>query len=122
MRIGVPKESKVLEHGVVLTPASARELRTHGHELIVEACAGQGIGMDDDAYRNAGASIVATAAEVFGQAEMIVKVKEPQAAERNMLRPGQLLFTYLHLAPDAEQARELTAGGAGGMAYEHVTS
>ena len=88
MRIGVPKETKVLEHRVGLTPGSARELRAHGHELIVEACAGQGIGMDDDAYRNAGASIVATAAEVFGQAEMIVKVKEPQAAERKMLQPG----------------------------------
>ena len=122
MRIGIPKETKVLEHRVGLTPASARELRTHGHELIVEACAGQGIGMDDDAYRNAGASIVATAAEVFGQAEMIVKVKEPQAAGRNMLRPGQLLFTYLHLAPDAEQARDLIASGAVCIAYETVTS
>jgi len=78
--------------------------------------------MDDDAYRNAGASIVATAAEVFGQAEMIVKVKEPQAAERKMLRPGQLLFTYLHLAPDAEQARDLIASGAVCIAYETVTS
>ena len=122
MRIGVPKETKVLEHRVGLTPASARELRTHGHELIVEACAGQGIGMDDDAYRNAGASIVATAAEVFGQAEMIVKVKEPQAAERKLLQPGQLLFTYLHLAPDAEQARDLIASGAVCIAYETVTS
>ena len=122
MRIGVPKETKVLEHRVGLTPGSARELRAHGHELIVEACAGQGIGMDDDAYRNAGASIVATAAEVFGQAEMIVKVKEPQAAERKMLRPGQLLFTYLHLAPDAEQARDLIASGAVCIAYETVTS
>src|SRR5256886_7784617 len=122
MRIGVPKETKVLEHRVGLTPGSARELRAHGHELIVEACAGQGIGMDDDAYRSAGASIVATAAEVFGQAEMIVKVKEPQAAERKMLRPGQLLFTYLHLAPDAEQARDLIASGAVCIAYETVTS
>src|SRR5256885_1175787 len=122
MRIGVPKETKVLEHGVGLTPGSAAERPAHGHELIVEACAGQGIGMDDDAYRNAGASIVATAAEVFGQAEMIVKVKEPQAAERKMLRPGQLLFTYLHLAPDAEQARDLIASGAVCIAYETVTS
>jgi alanine dehydrogenase len=122
MRIGVPKETKVLEHRVGLTPGSAREPRAHGHELIVEACAGQGIGMDDDAYRNAGATIVATAAEVFGQAEMIVKVKEPQAAERKMLRPGQLLFTYLHLAPDAEQARDLIASGAVCIAYETVTS
>ena len=122
MRIGVPKEIKVLEHRVGLTPGSARELHAHGHELIVESCAGQGIGMDDDAYRNAGASIVATAAEVFGQAEMIVKVKEPQAVERKMLRPGQILFTYLHLAPDAEQARDLVASGAVCIAYETVTS
>jgi alanine dehydrogenase len=122
MRIGVPKEIKVLEHRVGLTPGSARELHAHGHELIVESCAGQGIGMDDDAYRNAGASIVGTAAEVFGQAEMIVKVKEPQAAERSMLRPGQILFTYLHLAPDAEQARDLVASGAVCIAYETVTS
>src|SRR5207237_765149 len=111
-----------LEQRVGLTPGSARELRAHGHELIVEACAGQGIGMDDDAYCRAGASIGATAAEVFGQAEMIVKVKEPQAAERKMLRPGQLLFTYLHLAPDAEQARDLIASGAVCIAYETVTS
>jgi len=122
MRIGVPKEIKVLEHRVGLTPGSARELHAHGHELIVESCAGQGIGMDDDAYRNAGASVVATAAEVFGQAEMIVKVKEPQAVERKMLRPGQILFTYLHLAPDAEQARDLIASGAVCIAYETVTS
>jgi alanine dehydrogenase len=122
MRIGVPKEIKVLEHRVGLTPGSARELHTHGHQLIVESCAGQGIGMDDDAYRNAGASIVATAAEVFGEAEMIVKVKEPQAVERRMLRPGQILFTYLHLAPDAEQARDLVASGAVCIAYETVTS
>jgi alanine dehydrogenase len=122
MRIGVPKEIKVLEHRVGLTPGSARELHAHGHQLIVESCAGQGIGMDDDAYRNAGASIVATAAEVFDQAEMIVKVKEPQAVERRMLRPGQILFTYLHLAPDAEQTRDLVASGAVCIAYETVTS
>ena len=122
MRIGVPKEIKVLEHRVGLTPGSARELHAHGHELIVEASAGEGIGMDDDAYRNAGACIVATAAEVFGRAEMIVKVKEPQALERMMLRPGQILFTYLHLAPDAEQTRDLVASGAVCIAYETVTS
>src|SRR5664279_4303087 len=118
MRIGVPKETKVLEHRVGLTPASVRELRSHGHELIVEAYAGQGIGMDDDAYRSAGAAIVGTAAEVFRDAEMIVKVKEPQAFERKMLRPGQILFTYLHLAPDAEQTRDLVASGAVCIAYE----
>jgi alanine dehydrogenase len=122
MRIGVPKEIKVLEHRVGLTPASARELHAHGHELIVETSAGQGIGMDDDAYRSAGATIVATAAEVFAHADMIVKVKEPQAGERKMLRPGQILFTYLHLAPDADQARDLIASGAVCIAYETVTS
>jgi len=122
MRIGVTKEIKVLEHRVGLTPASARELHAHGHELIVETSAGQGIGMDDDAYRSAGATIVATAAEVFAQADMIVKVKEPQAGERKMLRPGQILFTYLHLAPDADQARDLVASGAVCIAYETVTS
>ncbi|MDQ6917249.1 MAG: alanine dehydrogenase [Pseudomonadota bacterium] len=122
MRIGVPKEIKVLEHRVGLTPASVRELHAHGHQLIVEASAGQGIGMDDDAYRRAGAAIATSAADVFRQAEMIVKVKEPQAGERKMLRPGQILFTYLHLAPDAEQARELVASGAVCIAYETVTS
>ena len=122
MRVGVPKEIKVLENRVGLVPGSVRELVAHGHAVVVEHNAGQGIGMDDDAYRNAGASIVATAAEVFGQAEMIVKVKEPQAAERKMLRPGQILFTYLHLAPDAEQARDLVASGAVCIAYETVTS
>src|SRR5450631_917116 len=122
MRIGVPKEIKVLEHRVGLTPASAGELHAHGHELIVETSAGQGIGMDDDAYRSAGASIVATAAEIFREADMIVKVKEPQAFERRMLRQGQILFTYLHLAPDAEQTRDLVASGAVCIAYETVTS
>src|SRR6185369_13955305 len=92
MRIGVPKEIKVLENRVGLVPASVREAVAHGHEVIVEHDAGIGIGMDDDAYRKAGARIVATAAEVFAAAEMIVKVKEPQAAERRMLRPGQILF------------------------------
>jgi alanine dehydrogenase len=99
-----------------------REAVAHGHQVIVEHNAGQGIGMDDDAYRRAGATVVATAAEVFAAAEMIVKVKEPQAAERKMLREGQVLFTYLHLAPDPEQARDLVAGGAVCIAYETVTS
>ena len=107
MKIGVPKEIKVLENRVGLTPESVREVVAHGHEVIVEHNAGQGIGMDDAAYVKAGAKVVATAADVFAAAEMIVKVKEPQAAERAMLRPGQVLFTYLHLAPDPEQARDL---------------
>src|SRR5436190_23831990 len=122
MRIGVPKEIKVLEHRVGLTPGSARELSAHGHELIIEGSAGEGIGMHDADYRNAGARIVRTAAEVFDLAEMIVKVKEPQASERKMLRSGQVLFTYLHLAPDDEQARDLIASGAVCIAYETVTS
>jgi alanine dehydrogenase len=122
MRIGVPREIKVMEHRVGLTPGSVRELCAHGHGLIVEAGAGAGIGMDDEAYRKAGASIVGTAAEVFADAEMIVKVKEPQADERKRLRRGQILFTYLHLAPDAEQARDLVASGAVCIAYETVTS
>jgi alanine dehydrogenase len=122
MRIGVPKEIKVLENRVGLTPGSVRELTHHGHAVVVEHNAGQGIGMDDEAYRRAGAEIAGTAAEVFGSAEMIVKVKEPQAIERRMLREGQVLFTYLHLAPDPEQAKDLVASKAVCIAYETVTS
>jgi alanine dehydrogenase len=122
MRIGVPREIKVMEHRVGLTPASVRELCAYGHGVIVEAGAGEGIGMDDEAYRRAGASIVGTATEVFEKAEMIVKVKEPQAAERQLLKRGQILFTYLHLAPDAEQTRDLVSSGAICIAYETVTS
>ncbi len=122
MRIGVPKEIKVLENRVGLTPGSVREAIVHGHEVMVEHNAGQGIGMDDDAYRKAGARVVGTAQEVFAAAEMIVKVKEPQASERRMLSKGQILFTYLHLAPDPEQAKDLVASGAVCIAYETVTS
>ena len=122
MRIGVPKEVKVLENRVGLTPGSVRELVHHGQTVVVEHNAGQGIGMDDEAYRRAGAEIAATAAEVFAAADMIIKVKEPQEAERRMLREGQVLFTYLHLAPDPEQAKDLIAGGAVCIAYETVTS
>jgi alanine dehydrogenase len=122
MRIGVPREIKVLENRVGLVPGSVREAVAHGHEVVVEHNAGQGIGMDDDAYRRAGATVVETAAEVFAAAEMVVKVKEPQAIERQMLRPGQILFTYLHLAPDPEQAKDLVASGAVCIAYETVTS
>jgi alanine dehydrogenase len=122
MRIGVPKEIKVLENRVGLTPGSVRELVHHGHSVLVEHNAGQGIGMDDDAYRRAGGEVVATAAEVFAAADMIIKVKEPQAGERRMLREGQILFTYLHLAPDPEQAKDLIASGAVCIAYETVTS
>ena len=122
MRIGVPKEIKVLENRVGLTPESVREVVIHGHEVVVERDAGQGIGMRDDDYARAGARVVPAAREVFEAAEMIVKVKEPQAAERAMLRPGQVLFTYLHLAPDPEQTRDLVAGSAVCIAYETVTS
>jgi alanine dehydrogenase len=122
MRIGVPKEIKVLENRVGLTPGSVREAVHRGHDVIVEHNAGQGIGMDDEAYRRAGGRVVDTAAEVFAAADMIVKVKEPQASERKMLRQGQVLFTYLHLAPDPEQAKDLVASGAVCIAYETVTS
>jgi len=122
MRVGVPKEIKVLENRVGLTPGSVREAVHSGNEVIVEHNAGQGIGMDDEAYRRAGGRIVDTAADVFAAADMIVKVKEPQAGERRMLRQGQVLFTYLHLAPDPEQAQDLIASGAVCIAYETVTS
>ncbi len=122
MRIGVPKEVKVHEYRVGLTPSSVREVTAHGHEVVVERGAGSGIGMTDEQYVGAGATIAASAAEVFAAADMIVKVKEPQAGERKLLRPGQVLFTYLHLAPDPEQTRELVESGAVCIAYETVTS
>ena len=121
MLIGAPKEIKNHEYRVGLTPSSVRELTTQGHAVIVEHAAGAGIGMDDNAYQRAGAGICSGAAEVFARADMIVKVKEPQAAERAMLRPGQILFTYLHLAPDPDQCRELMASKAVCIAYETVT-
>jgi alanine dehydrogenase len=122
MRIGVPKEIKVLEQRVGLTPASVGELVHHGHTVLVESGAGAGIGRSDEDYRRGGATIVADAGEVFRSAELIVKVKEPQAGERAMLREGQVLFTYLHLAPDPDQARDLVKSGAVCIAYETVTA
>mgnify|MGYP005813322419 CR=1 FL=1 len=122
MLIGVPKEIKVHEYRVGMTPSSVREAVAHGHRVLVEKDAGAGIGAADDDYRKAGAEVVGAAAEVFKRAEMIVKVKEPQAAERRQLRDGQVLFTYLHLAPDPEQAHDLIASGAICIAYETVTS
>jgi len=122
MIIGVPKEIKNHEYRVGLTPTSVRECVHHGHTCIVETAAGAGIGCSDDDYRQAGAQVVGNAADVFAKAEMIVKVKEPQAVERAMLREGQVLFTYLHLAPDPEQTRDLIASGAVCIAYETVTS
>jgi len=121
MRIGVPKEIKVHEYRVGLTPASAREAASHGHEVLVETGAAERMGVADDDYRKAGAKILATAAEVYAKAELIVKVKEPQAAEREMLREGQTLFTYLHLAPDPHQAKDLMRSGVTAIAYETVT-
>ena len=122
MRIGVPKEVKVLENRVGLTPASVRELVHHDHHVAVERDAGQGIGVADSDYEREGASIANTAAELFAGCDMIVKVKEPQAPERSMLRPGQILFTYLHLAPDPDQTCDLVASNAVCIAYETVTS
>jgi alanine dehydrogenase len=121
MRVGVPREVKVEEHRVGLTPASVGELVHRGHAVLVERGAGEGIGAGDDAYRKAGATIAGGAAEVFAAADLVVKVKEPQAAERARLRPGQVLFTYLHLAPDPAQARDLVDSGAICIAYETVT-
>ena len=122
MRIGVPKEIKNNEYRVGLTPASVREVAAHGHEVLVESNAGAGIGATNEDYAAAGAKVAASADEVFARADMIVKVKEPQAAERKRLRPGQVLFTYLHLAPDPQQAKELVASGAVAIAYETVTA
>jgi alanine dehydrogenase len=121
MRVGVPKEIKNHEYRVGLTPAGVRELVEHGHEVLVEKGAGMGIGIGDAQYQNAGAKMVATAADVFAKAEMVVKVKEPQPKECQMLREGQVLFTYLHLAPDPEQARGLVASKCVAIAYETVT-
>src|SRR5262245_33259755 len=122
MRIGVPKEIKNHEYRVGLVPAGVRELVAAGHQVLVQTTAGAGIGVDDAAYVAAGAKIIASAKEIFDTADLVVKVKEPQLAECKMLRPGQVLFTYLHLAADAEQAKALMASGATAIAYETVTS
>jgi len=122
MRVGVPKEIKVLENRVGLTPGSVRELAHHGHQVTVEHDAGQGIGVGDADYAREGAAIAPSAAEVYAASDMVVKVKEPQAIERALLRPGQILFTYLHLAPDPDQTRDLVASNAVCIAYETVTS
>src|SRR5579863_9257026 len=122
MLVGVPKETKDNEYRVGLVPSTVRELADNGHRVLVEANAGAGAGLADADYRAAGAEIVADADAVFGRAELIVKVKEPLAAERKKLRRGQVLFTYLHLAPDLEQTKDLIASGATCIAYETVTS
>jgi alanine dehydrogenase len=121
MLIGLPKEIKNHEYRVGLTPAGVRELVSHGHEVVVQTAAGAEIGLSDDAYKAAGAAVVETAQEVFTRAEMIIKVKEPQPAECAMLRAGQILYTYLHLAPDPEQTRALIHSKAVCIAYETIT-
>lgn len=122
MQIGVPKEIKNHEYRVGLTPASVRELCAHGHQVVVQTQAGAAIGLSDAQYQAAGAEIVSDAEAVFARAELIVKVKEPQAEEYPRLRPGQVLFTYLHLAPDRPQTDALLARGVTAIAYETVTS
>ena len=121
MLIGVPKEIKSQESRVGLTPASARELTSRGHQVWVEAGAGSAIGLPDEDYVAAGATLCGTAKEIFSQADLIVKVKEPQPGEIAMLRPGQILYTYLHLAPDPRQAAGLIESGAVCIAYETIT-
>src|SRR5882724_1858881 len=122
MKIGVPKEIKIHEYRVGLVPAGVRELVDGGHQVLVQTGAGAGIGFDDSHYLAAGAKVAATPAEVFATSDLVIKVKEPQLAECRMLRPGQVLFTYLHLAADREQAQALIASRATAIAYETVTA
>ena len=122
MLIGVPKEIKNHEYRVGFTPMSVREAVRHGHQVLVQNGAGLGIGSSDAHYVAAGAKMVADAPEIFAKADMIVKVKEPQSHERAMLREGQILYTYLHLAPDPEQTKDLVKSGAICIAYETVTN
>ena len=121
MKIGCPKEVKAQEYRVGMTPNAAQEAIAHGHSVVMQTGAGAGAGFEDDAYVAAGAEIADTAEQVFAEADMIVKVKEPQPAERKMLREGQVLFTYLHLAPDPAQTKDLIASGCTAIAYETVT-
>jgi alanine dehydrogenase len=121
MRIGIPKEIKDHECRVGLTPSSVRELRAHGHEVLVQSGAGAGIGLGDELYRQAGAMLATGADEVFAWAGLIVKVKEPQPAECRLLREGQILYTFLHLAPDAALTAALVSSGAVCIAYETIT-
>ncbi|MEL6301481.1 MAG: alanine dehydrogenase [Pseudomonadota bacterium] len=122
MKIGVPKEIKVLEYRVGMVPAGVRELVEDGHSVVVQTGAGEGIGMSDDDYRQAGAEVLPDAESVFASAELIVKVKEPQLSECNLLRPDQTLFTYLHLAADPDQTKALVGSGTTAIAYETVTA
>ncbi len=121
MKVATVKEIKTHEYLVGLVPASVREIVHHGHDVVVETGCGAGIGFDDDAYERAGATVLATVQDVFDSADMIIKVKEPQPVECKMLREGQVLFTYLHLAADEPQTRALAESGATCIAYETVT-
>ncbi|MBC7655662.1 MAG: alanine dehydrogenase [Frankiaceae bacterium] len=121
MLIGVPKEIKNHEYRIGLTPAGVRELVANGHQVVVQHDGGKSIGLSNDMYRKAGAEISESAADIFARADMIIKVKEPQPDECAMLRPGQLLYTYLHLAPDPDQTKALIASGCTAIAYETVT-
>ena len=122
MLIGTPKEVKTQEYRVGLTPGSVRELVKHGHQVLIETSAAAGIGLGDDNYRQAGAEIAADAEQIYARADMVVKVKEPQPDECRQLRENQVLFTYLHLAPDPQQTRLLLESGATAIAYETVTA
>jgi alanine dehydrogenase len=121
MRVGVPKEIKPDEYRVGLTPTSVREYVAHGHQVVVEAGAGVGAGFVDEDFTRAGASILPDADAIFSAADMIVKVKEPQPGEWKRLKSNQILFTYLHLAPDPDQTRGLQESGCAAVAYETVT-
>ena len=122
MIIGVPKEIKNHEYRVGLTPNSVHECIEHGHKVLIQSNAGLGIGATDEDYKKLGAEVIPDPSDIFAQADMIIKVKEPQAVERAMLREGQILYTYLHLAPDPEQTTDLVKSGAICIAYETVTS
>ncbi len=121
MKVGVPKEIKKQENRVGLVPVSVKEYVNNGHDVVVETLAGEGIGVSDDQYRAAGATIIDTAEEIFATADMVVKVKEPQPVEWSQLRPSQILYTYLHLAPDPEQTHGLLESGCSAIAYETIT-
>ncbi len=121
MLIGCPKEIKNQEYRVGITPSAAQEAISHGHKVIIERSAGLGAGFTDEDYTNVGAGIADTAAEIFATADMVVKVKEPQAVERAQLRENQILYTYLHLAPDPDQTHDLLNSGVTAIAYETVT-
>ena len=122
MLIGVPKEIKNHEYRIGLTPSGARELIANGHQVMVQRDGGKSIGLTNEQYEKAGAEIVDSAEEIFKRADMIIKVKEPQPVECAMLRPGQILYTYLHLAPDPEQTKALVASGCTAIVYETVTA